>query len=96
MAENPSLPQVIFKVLAGNLTKAETHDEMHDYGRAPENVILSSNVLIQFSKCSEDYVRLRLEIQERPVRHTFYRRTISMHMFSFKLKSVIHFARKLY
>ena len=57
LGQNPSLPKSILEDLAEKLSQAETHDEIHDYSRVPENINLSSEYLIQFSKHSAHYIR---------------------------------------
>ena len=57
LAPNPSLPISILEDLAEKLLRAETHDERHEFSRVPENINLSSEYLIQFSKHPAHYIR---------------------------------------
>ena len=57
LGPNPSLPKSILDELAEKLSKAETHDERHEFSRVPENINLSSEYLIQFSKHPAHYIR---------------------------------------
>jgi len=57
LGPNPSLPKTILEEFAEKLSKAETHDKRHDYSRVPENINLSSEYLIQFSKHPAHYIR---------------------------------------